>query len=191
MTRLHGFRLLLVLGAFALGLTLLASTATKAHAQSAVDQYLENTPDGKGGSGGSKGGSGGSSGGGSQSGGGSSASGSGSGSSGSGSGSGSSGDSGSGSDSDSKAEKKRKKKEQEKKDQAAAGISGDDDNGTGSSSTPKLANQPVSANDADDGGSAGLWIVLGLLVAGPVAVFLWYWFGGRRGDRGPSEAESA
>ena len=205
MTRPHGSRLLLLLlGAIALGCALLITTVTKAHAQSAVDQYLESNPDGKGGKGGGSGSAGGGSSSGSRSGGSSS------------SGSGGSGGSGSGGDagydasgnatrdfngdgaidaSDDKiaAKKKKAKKEKEKKDDAVSGAASNGDHGGtggtgGSASSPELANSNVPA---DEGGSGALWIVLALLLAGPIAVMVWWRFGPRnkRRDSGSSEPQ--
>jgi hypothetical protein len=197
MTRLHGSRLLLLLlAATALGCALLISTATKAHAQSAVDQYLESNPDGKGG----KGGGSGSGSGGSRSPGGGNSSGSGSGGSGSGGDPGydSSGKAtkdlngdGTVNTSDDKIAAKKKKKKEKKDDEAAAAATGGDSGGTGGGATPaELANSTSPADNADGGGSGALWIVLALLLAGPLAVMVWWRFGprNRRGDN-PSEPQ--
>jgi hypothetical protein len=195
MTRSPAIRINLLLGCMiaAVGI-LLALSASSAHAQgnSAIDQYLENNPDGRQGSGGGSkgGGSGGGSAGGSAS---SGQNGSG-GSSGSGSGGGSddhatkdyNGDGTINSTDDKIAAKKKAKKKKDKKDdEKTSGIAGaGDDGGTGgSSSSPQLANQTVPAQD--DGGSSGaLWIVLALIVLGPLAVIAFLRFGPRRKGRG-------
>ena len=184
---------LLLVSMMALGGLMLALSASSAHAQgnSAIDQYLENNPDGGAYQGPKKGGSKDGSGGSGDS---RSSSGSGSGSS----GSNSSGDgdtatkdyNGDGTidDKDDKiaAEKKAKKKKDKKDDDKSDAIAGagDDGGSGGSSSSAQLANQTVPAED--DGGSSGaLWIVLALLVLGPSAVFAFLRFG-RKGRGGTS-----
>src|SRR4051794_25353080 len=152
---------LLIVCVFAAGGLLLALSASSAHAQgnSAIDQYLEQNPDGGAyhgpKQGGSKGGSGGS--------GGSSSSSGGSSGSGSGGNSSSDGDAatkdynghGTIDDQDDKtaAEKKKQKKDKKKDDDKSDAIAGAGDGGGtgGSSSSAKLANQTVPAED--DGGS--------------------------------------
>jgi uncharacterized protein HemX len=183
MTRPHGSRLLLLLlGALALGCALLASTAVKAHAQSAVDQYLEQNPDGKGG--GSKSGSGNNPRGGSSGGGKSDGSGSGS-AGGSGSGSDASGGSGSGSDD----KEKRKKDRNKTDDSGTVAPSADGGDGPSSGSANPVAAQKTSADTGDGGGSGALWIVLLLLVVGPALVFVWWRFGRGRGGEHGSHSE--
>ena len=184
---------LLLVSMMALGGLMLALSASNAHAQgnSAIDQYLEQNPDGgayhgpkKGGSKGGSGGSGGSS--------------SSSGSGGSGGNSSSDGDAatkdyngdGTIDDKDDKiaAEKKKQKKDKKDDDKSDAIAGAGDDGGSGgSSSSPQLAGQTVPAED-DGGSSSALWIVLALLVLGPVAVFAFLRFG-RRGRGGTSEPQ--
>jgi hypothetical protein len=196
MTRIHGSRLIPLISALALGCALLLAISSAAHAQSAADQYLESSPDGTGSKGGggssNPGGSGGS--GGSNSGGSSS-----NGSGGSGGGSGSTpatkdynGDGTIDSTDDKIAAKKQKQKQKDKKKDDASGgaASNGDGGGTGSASTPALAKSSVPADNGGDGGSGALWIVLALLVAGPLGVAAWWYLGRRKGRGGTSEPQS-
>src|SRR4051812_15832396 len=137
---------LLIVCVFAAGGLLLAMSASSAHAQgnSAIDQYLENNPDGGAYHGPKKGGSGGS--GGNSSGGSSSSNGSGSGGSGSGDDHATKDYNGDGtidSTDDKIAAKKKAKKEKDKKDDVqTSGVGGSgDDGGSGgrSSSTPRAS----------------------------------------------------
>src|SRR3954447_15236645 len=182
---------LLIVCVFAAGGLLLAMSASSAHAQgnSAIDQYLENNPDGGAYHGPKKGGSGGGSANPGSGGGSSSSSGSGSGGSGSGDEHATKDYNGDGtidSTDDKIAAKKKAKKEKDKKDDvqtSGVGGSGDDGGSGGSSSSTQRASQSVPADDG--GGSSGaLWIVLALLVLAPAAVFAFLRFGprGRKGS---------
>jgi hypothetical protein len=180
MTRSPAIRLNLLLAcAFAVCCVVLFAWSASSHAQgnSGVDQYLENNPDGKGGSsGGSNGGSGGSKSGGSNSGGSSSGSGS---------------DAGSGSGTsradDSKARKKKREKQKDKKDKRDHSAAAGSRNGS-----PPTSGQPASQTfntpAKDNGGSSAIVWVIAILLLGPAAVLAWLYLGRRKAARrGPSD----